>query len=206
MLYFKLYDSEEERKGLLDTLLSQIKEKDDHLDFGVLGNKFVMHSLGSMGYGNVGHTMLAQRTFPGVGEWISRGATTLWECWNGGGSHNHHMFSDLSSFMYKYIAGISPDEKEPGFRHVIFRPAIDSALTSAKASHESMLGTVLCDWSKDGNNIKVNLEVPFGAHGTLYLPERYAGRVACAGKILDCRKENGKAVFEFVSGKYTVEG
>ncbi|MBQ8862121.1 MAG: family 78 glycoside hydrolase catalytic domain [Clostridia bacterium] len=205
MLFFELYDTEEEKQGLLAKLKEQIAEKDDHLDFGVLGCKFVMNALGSSGNGDIGTKMVLQRTYPGVAEWINRGATTLWECWNGGGSHNHHMFSSLSSFMYKYIAGIAPDEAEPGFRHVIFRPAIDSELTSARASHESMLGTVLCDWSKDGESICVNVEVPFGAHGTLYLPERFAGKAKCGGKVLEAKVENGKAVYEFVSGKYTVE-
>ena len=205
MLFFELYDTEEEKQGLLKKLIEQIKEKDDHLDFGVLGCKFVMNALGSSGYGDIGTKMVLQKTFPGVAEWMNRGATTLWECWNGGGSHNHHMFSDLSSFMYKYIAGISRDEKEPGFRHVVFRPAIDSELTSAKASHESMLGTVLCDWHKDVENISVNIEVPFGSHGTLYLPERFAGKACVDGAVLDCVVENGKAVFEFTSGKYEIK-
>jgi alpha-L-rhamnosidase len=115
------------------------------------------------------------------------------------------MFSSLSSFMYKYIAGIAPDEAEPGFRHVIFRPAIDSELEYASASHESMLGAVVCDWKKDGEGVTVELEVPFGAHGTLYMPERFAGKLTCDGKVLEAKTERGKAVYEFVSGKYTVK-
>ena len=107
--------------------------------------------------------------------------------------------------MYKYIAGISPDEAEPGFRHIIFRPAIDSALTCACASHESMLGAVVCDWKKEGKKVTVELEVPFGAHGTLYMPERFAGKLTLGGELLPCTVENGKAVYKFVSGKYTVE-
>ena len=106
--------------------------------------------------------------------------------------------------MYKYIAGIAPDEAEPGFRHVIFRPAIDSELESARASHESMLGAVVCDWKKADGGVTVELEVPFGAHGTLYMPERFAGKLALDGKVLEAKIEHGKAVYEFVSGKYTV--
>ena len=64
MLYFNLCE-EDEREPLLRRLIEQIGEKDWHLDFGVLGCKFVMHTLGAMGEGNVGHRMLAQRTFPG---------------------------------------------------------------------------------------------------------------------------------------------
>ncbi|MBR5188241.1 MAG: alpha-rhamnosidase, partial [Clostridia bacterium] len=149
--------------------------------------------------------MIAQRTFPGVGEWISRGATTLWECWNGGGSHNHHMFSDLSSFMYKYIGGISPDENAPGFSHIILRPAVDGGLTSAHADHESMLGKVSIDWRKENEETIIDFTVPFGAKATLYLPEAYAGKLSENESVIPCSIQDGKAVFEFVSGTYSLK-
>lgn len=205
MLFFGLYDDDAEKKGLLDKLLEQIAAKDYHVDFGVLGCKFVMHTLGKEGYGDIGTVMLEQKTFPGIAEWLSRGATTLWECWNGEGSHNHHMFSDLSSYMYKYIAGISPDEAEPGFKHVIFRPAIDSALTYAKAEHESMHGKVSCDWKKEEKQITVKIAIPFGSHGTVYLPERFADGITANGEKVQAVVENGKAVLEFVSGTYEIK-
>lgn len=205
MLFFGLYDDDEEKTGLLNKLIEQIAAKDYHVDFGVLGCKFVMHTLGKEGYGDVGTTMLEQKTFPGIAEWISRGATTLWECWNGEGSHNHHMFSDLSSYMYKYVAGISPDEAEPGFKHVIFRPAIDSSLEYASAVHESMHGQVLCDWKKEDGQVTVKIAVPFGTHGTLYVPERFAGSITANGEAVAAAVENGKAVLEFVSGEYEVK-
>ena len=205
MLYFGLYDDDDEKKGLLNKLIEQIAAKDNHVDFGVLGCKFVMHTLGKEGYGDVGTVMLEQKTFPGIAEWISRGATTLWECWNGEGSHNHHMFSDLSSYMYKYVAGISPDEEEPGFKHVIFKPAIDSSLEYASASHESMHGKVLCDWKKEDGKVTVKVVIPFGTHGTLYVPERFAGAITANGEAVQATVENGKAVMKFVSGEYVGE-
>ena len=204
MLYFGLYDNETERQGLLGRLLEQIEEKDGHLDFGVLGNKFVMHTLGASGFGSVGEKMIAQRTFPGVGEWISRGATTLWECWNGGGSHNHHMFSDLSSFMYKYIGGISPDENAPGFSHIILRPAVDGGLTFAHADHESMLGKVVIDWRKEDGKTEISFAIPFGATATLYLPEAYAGMLSENGTAIPYTVKDGKAEFFFESGSYSL--
>ena len=206
MLYFKLYETEEERVGLLNRLISQIEATDWHLDFGVLGNKFVMHTLGSMGEGNVGHRMLAQRTFPGCQRWIDLGATTLWECWNGGGSHNHHMFSDLSSFMYKYVGGISPDENEPGFAHTILRPAVDSGMESASASHESMYGEVACYWANRDGKVSLNIKVPFGCHATLYLPKKYMNTLTENGKpayLLGAFTENDKEFsVDLVSGEY----
>ena len=206
MLYCNLCE-EDEREPLLRRLIQQIEEQDWHLDFGVLGNKFVMHTLGSMGEGNVGHRMLAQRTFPGCQRWIDLGATTLWECWNGGGSHNHHMFSDISSFLYKYVGGISPDEKEPGFAHTILRPAIDSGMESATAAHESMYGEVRCDWSNREGQVSIHVKVPFGCHATLYLPKKYLNvlkenetPVSAIGAIVESDKEFG---VELISGEYT---
>ena len=206
MLYFGLYDTEEERVGLLNRLIKQIEEQDWHLDFGVLGNKFVMHSLGSMGEGNVGHRMLAQRTFPGCQRWIDLGATTLWECWNGGGSHNHHMFSDVSSFLYKYVGGISPDENEPGFVHTILRPSVDCGMESAIASHDSMYGEVLCDWAKKDDKLSLSVKIPFGCHATLYLPTNYAETLTENGtpitEIGTVTMTEKECAIELISGEY----
>ena len=201
MLYFGLC-TEEERRPLVDKLISQIEREDWHLDFGILGCKFVMHALGAAGEGNVGCRMLAQRTFPGCQRWVDLGATTLWECWNGGGSHNHHMFSDLSAFMYKYIGGISPDENAPGFRHTFFRPAVDSGLTRARARHESMYGTVLCDWENADGKVRIRLNVPFGCTATLYLPQKYLESVSDGGKTLKGSLSGREAAFELSSGAY----
>ena len=207
MLYFGLYEPEE-YIPLVKKLISQIEERDWHLDFGVLGNKFVMQSLGAAGEGNVGQRMIAQRTFPGCQRWIDLGATTLWECWNGTGSHNHHMFSDLSAFMYKYIGGISPDENEPGFVHTILRPAVDCGMESASAEHESMYGTVRCYWANRDGMLTVNISVPFGCRATLYLPKHYA-RTLCSDGVpaekqfgfLETEKEYS---IELESGEYSL--
>ena len=188
MLYFGLYEPDE-YEGLINKLISQIEEKDWHLDFGVLGNKFVMHSLGAAGKNDVGYKMISQRTFPGCQRWIDLGATTLWECWNGKGSHNHHMFSDLSAFMYKYVGGISPDESDAGFHHIIFRPAVSSSLESAMSTHESMYGEVKCYFAKRDGKTTINLKVPFGCTATLYLPTTLATTL----------REDGKPICELYS-------
>jgi alpha-L-rhamnosidase len=146
MIYQGLAE-EDEKEGLLKLLLKQIEEKDWHLDFGILGIKYVMHTLGAMGQGNVGFRMISQRTYPSYQRWVDLGATTLWECWNGGGSHNHHMFSDVSAFMYKYIGGIQPDEGEPGFKHIIMRPAVECGLSFTDCWHDSMYGKIECNWT-----------------------------------------------------------
>ena len=190
--------------SLLERLTQQIHEKGDHLDFGLLGNKYVMHSLGKYGLGDLGFRMIAQRDFPGVKRWMDLGATTLWECWNGQGSHNHHMFSDLSSFLYKYVGGISPDEKEPGFAHTIFRPAIDCGLEYAQACHESMYGAVCCHWTNQEGTQSLFLKIPVGCRGTLYLPSHYEGMLREEGLPIPYsgRREGGQYAVSLPSGEF----
>lgn len=205
MLYFGLAD-EDEKPALLAKLIEQIHEKDDHLDFGLIGCKAVMHTLGSMGEGNIGFKMLAQRSFPGCKQWLDLGATTLWECWNGGGSHNHHMFSDLSAFMYKYVGGISPDENRPGFAHTILRPAIDCGLNYANCEFESMHGTLKCDWKNENGQQELNLVIPVGCTATLYLPSHYEGKLTENGKPLaaPAKSENGEYSVTLACGSYRI--
>ena len=204
MLYFGLYEPDE-YQGILDNLLKQIDKTDGHLDFGILGCKFVMHSLGRAGKGKVGEAMIAQRTFPGCQRWIDLGATTLWECWNGGGSHNHHMFSDLSSFLYKYVGGIEPDDDAPGFKHTVMRPAIDCGMEYAEASHESMFGTVACRWEHRDGKYAIHAEVPFGCTATLCLPAHFEGKLSEGGtdvrKTFECSCD-GEYKTELKGGSY----
>ena len=116
------------------------------------------------------------------------------------------MFSDLSSFLYKYVGGISPDEKEPGFRHTILRPAVDCGMESASASHDSMYGEVACYWANRGGRLSLNLKVPFGCHATLYLPKKHMNTLKEGDKpayLLGKFGENDKEFFvELSSGEY----
>ncbi|HOP11223.1 MAG TPA: family 78 glycoside hydrolase catalytic domain [Oscillospiraceae bacterium] len=194
----------EDRPVLLAKLVEQIHRDDDHVDFGLLGCKYVMHTLGAMGEGNLGFKMLAQRTFPGCQQWIDLGATTLWECWNGGGSHNHHMFSDLSAFMYKYVGGISPDETRPGFSHTILRPAIDCGLEFANAEYESMYGKVTCRWTNKDGKQTLDINVPVCCEATLYLPASYIGKLSENGKLINFTTKTADSEYAVTlpSGEY----
>ena len=173
MIYFGLCE-EDEKEPLVNKLLEQISQNDGHLDFGVLGLKFVMNTLGATGHGTVGINMLCQKTFPSLQRWVDLGATSLWECWNGLGSHNHHMFSDLSAFLYKYVGGISPDFAGEGLRRITLRPAVESGLDYASAQYESYLGKVQLSWRKTKEKMHISVRVPVGSSVLLYLPVGFA--------------------------------
>ncbi len=88
-----------------------------------------MRALSDNGRPDVAYTIATQKTYPGWGYMVEKGATTIWELWNGDtadpamNSGNHVMLvGDLGIWLYEYLAGIRPDPEQPGFKHILIRP------------------------------------------------------------------------------------
>jgi alpha-L-rhamnosidase len=162
--------NDDELGPLLDVLVKQIADSGYHQDTGILGSKYLYNVLGEAGKMDLALKMVLNGTYPSFRHWIDRGATTLWECWNGEGSRNHHMFSDISAVMCKYLGGIRPDESEPGFRHILMKPAVDCGLPSVRCSHESPFGTIVSQWQRGDGYVDMEIQIPGGSRATLGLP------------------------------------
>lgn len=169
MVYHGLAE-ETEIPHLVDKLEEQIARQDGHLDFGVLGCKAVMEVLGRYGKTDLGIKILTNPTYPSMKVWLDMGATSLFECWNGGGSRNHHMFSSVSAFFHKYVAGLSA--AEPGYRKISFRPAVNSLLTNAYAFVQTPYGKAESGFEKRDGKVYVTITVPASCIGTLYLGDK----------------------------------
>jgi alpha-L-rhamnosidase len=167
----------EEQSRVLEKLVEQIEAANRHIDCGILGAKYVMHVITDLGRADLAYAMATQTDFPGWGHWIAQGATTLWETWAGDSSLNHHMFSDISAWFYKGLAGINPDTREPGFKHILLKPNPVEGLGWVNASHESAYGMIVCNWKVEKDEFSIHVEVPVNCHATLYMPLRYSGRV-----------------------------
>ena len=88
-----------------------------------------MRVLSDHGRADLAYTIASQKTYPSWGYMVQKGATTIWELWNGDtadpamNSGNHVMLvGDLLIWLKEYVAGIKPDPDQPGFKHIIMRP------------------------------------------------------------------------------------
>lgn len=179
-LYQGLVD-EEEKARVLEKLVEQVEVQNRHIDCGILGAKYLLHTLTEMGRADLAYAIATQTSFPGWGHWMEQGATTLWETWNGDSSRNHHMFSDISAWFYKELAGINPDPEKPGFRHVILRPNPVPGLDKVECSHQSPYGRIECSWQVENNRFTARVEIPANSHATFYLPSPYTKNVMESG-------------------------
>ncbi len=162
--------NDDEKPKVLQALVDSVEATNRHIDCGILGTKYVMHTLTDFGRADLAYDIATQTTFPSWGHWIAQGATTLWESWQGEGSRNHHMFGDVSAWFYKGLGGINPDPNKPGFKHIIIRPNIVGDLTWVKASHQSMYGLVKSNWEVKNGQLNVGVSIPPNCTATLYLP------------------------------------
>jgi alpha-L-rhamnosidase len=146
--------------------------------FGILGAKYVPRALAENGYADLALKVITQPEFPGWGNWIKRGATTLWESWSGESSLNHIMFGDISAWMFQYIAGIAADPENPGFKRVIIHPRPAGGIDSASAWHDSPFGRVSSSWRMEKGLLLLDIQIPEPVTALVTLPGSSAQSLA----------------------------
>ncbi len=103
---------EDRREQVVARLVKKVSvESHDHVGVGLIGAQWLMRTLTENGQGDLAFKIATQTTYPGWGYMISKGATTIWELWNGDtadpamNSGNHVMqIGDLNVWLYEYLA------------------------------------------------------------------------------------------------------
>ena len=62
-------------------------------------------TLSKIGRHDLAMKVALQKDLPGWGYSVTKGATTLWENWNGADSHSHPMFGAVIASMVKFNIG-----------------------------------------------------------------------------------------------------
>jgi alpha-L-rhamnosidase len=188
-------------------LVEVVHAKNDHIDTGILGARYIQHVLTNYGQPELAYKLVSTKTYPGWGYWIEQGATTLWEDWRGEASLNHIMLGDVSSWFYKTISGIQPDESRPGFNHFTIKPEVTADLKWAEGSYESVYGTITSDWRVEGGQFVHEIQVPVNTTATYYPPTdklsalKESGMAIKLSDFQSANAKNGKALM-LKSGKY----
>lgn len=153
----------------------------DHLSTGFLSTGQLLPALADHGQIEAAYRTLLVSGAPSWLEMIERGATTVWEWWDGvsdddvRGSLNHYSKAAVLSFLYTHVAGIRqgahPGAEAAGWRRPHFAPLPGGSLTAAQASVDTPLGRVSSDWRVIGNRFELDIEVPPGAEATVELPD-----------------------------------
>jgi len=115
--------------------------------------------------------MLKKRTYPGYLYMIDNGATLTWEEWDGERSQLHNCYNAIGSWFIQALAGITPDEAAPGYRHFYVRPQMVDGITWVQASKDTPYGLMSVEWERSADSLTLSVEVPIGTSATAFLPD-----------------------------------
>jgi alpha-L-rhamnosidase len=163
------------RPAVAGRLVELIGLAGGHLATGFLSTAQLLPVLADSGHLGPAYQLLLSGTSPSWLTMVDRGATTLWEEWDGvdadgvpHGSLNHYSKGAVASFLHRYVAGLRPTA--PGYRTFEVRPRPGGGISFATARHISPFGPIEVSWRLDGGPAELELLVPPGTTASVVLP------------------------------------
>jgi alpha-L-rhamnosidase len=210
----------DDKKAIVAKRLADDVKHFGHLTTGFLGTPVLNHALADFGYPELAFQLLFNQRYPSWLYPVTKGATTIWERWDGirpdgsfqtagMNSFNHYAYGAIGEWLYNFVAGIAIDQYEPGYKHILIQPHPGGGLSSAGAGIHSMYGKISTDWKLEGGTFMLDVTIPANTTATVYVPAKSAETVTEGGqKIADAslvkflRAGEGCAVFAIGSGHY----
>ncbi|WP_058308450.1 family 78 glycoside hydrolase catalytic domain [Gracilibacillus massiliensis] len=219
-LMFNLVDTKAKERAV-EKLEELLEESNYHLTTGFVGTPYLNHVLTENGMNDAAYTLLFQKDYPSWLYQITKGATTIWEHWDGikedgsfwstdMNSFNHYAYGAIGDWLYRKVAGLELDEEIPGFKHFTVKPYIGDGLEWAEATLESMYGEIKSGWKKDDTgNMQLEIIVPPNTNATVKLLGVEGNDVKENGKelsqaegVLSVNHQDGEVAISLGSGKY----
>jgi len=88
----------------------------------------------------------------------------------------HSALGTVEEFNFNHVLGIhSPNygKTSPGFKSIHIEPWVGGEVSWARGYLETPQGRVSVDWSKEGGDLKMDVNIPLGSTATIVLPSEY---------------------------------
>lgn len=209
-LYFGIAPAEYAEKVFSRIETKTKNDLDGHVSVGVIGIQQLMRCLTEYGRGDMAFKIASDDTYPSWGYMAKKGATTIWELWNGDtaepsmNSGNHVMLlGDLIIWEYEYLAGIKA--AKPGFKEIILKPYPIEGLDWIKCSYDSVYGKIISEWKKSGNTFIWNIRIPANTRARVFVPGLPDSSIDSIEGVK--KSVTGKLYqeYDFPSGSYSIK-
>ncbi|WP_433379182.1 family 78 glycoside hydrolase catalytic domain [Actinoplanes sp. CA-142083] len=192
------------QQAVADKLAAKVDARGGHLSVGFMGVENLLPVLADHGHADTAYRILQQPGYPGWGYMSSRGATTIWERWDGirtdgtlqdpgMNSFNHYGLGSVGDWLYRGVGGLGP--ATPGYQRLLIEPKAGGSLTSASASLQTAYGPASSSWSRSGATLTLRVVVPPNTTATV----RLAGSVSAPAEAVP----QGAGSWALPSGSYT---
>jgi alpha-L-rhamnosidase len=172
----------EDPQKTADALAEMVKADGVQLRTGFVGTPYILHVLSNYGHADLAWDLVLRREYPSWLYPVTKGATTIWEHWDGikpdgsfwsadMNSFNHYSLGAVCEWMMGYQVGIKADPAAPGYQHIILQPTVGGDYSYVKGSYDSVYGTIESGWTaENGALTSYDAVVPANTTATLYLP------------------------------------
>lgn len=171
-------------ENLEETAASRLAEdvrKFGHITTGFLGTADICPVLSKYGYLDEAYMLLYRKDYPSWLYPVTKGATTIWERWDGikadgtfqnpgMNSFNHYAYGAVGNWLYKTVAGINPDDECPGYKDIVIKPCPGNEMNDVVASHESLYGKIVSQWKIQDGKMQLTVEVPANTSAEVFIP------------------------------------
>ena len=214
---------DELRPKAASLLVENIRRYQNHLSTGIQTTHRAMLELTRNGHNEVAWQLLTNRTVPSWLGMVDNGATTIFERWDGyvkgrgfmdGGmnSFNHYALGAVGEWMWRNIAGLNPDDAQPGWKHCVISPRPGGGVTWARSEYDSIRGPIRSDWRVAGGRFILKVTIPPNTTATVAVPTMQPGDVTESGQpaanakgVKFLRAEKDTVLYEAGSGTYIFE-
>ena len=209
--------SEENSKIAIERLVNNINDY-GHLTTGFLGTPFLCHVLSDNGKNKEAIKLLLRSEYPSWLYPVTKGATTIWERWNGikpdgsfqypsMNSFNHYAYGAIGEWMYANLMGLKVNEDFPGFKRYKVQPLFDKNLDFIKGSFDSNYGKIQIAWTRKKGKLQFSLYLPANTSSDVVLNKPMEGswkldNPKLDAKILSKQDDKEKTSLLLGSGKY----
>ncbi|MDE7187974.1 MAG: glycoside hydrolase family 78 protein [Lachnospiraceae bacterium] len=173
--------TEDERRQAADDLNRLVRDNDYHLNTGFLSTPQLCAVLADNGYVESAYRLLLQDTMPGWLYQVKKGATTIWETWDGineegvpSASLNHYSKGAVTGWLFEGVCGI----RLMNGSEIEIKPQPCRMLDYAKAVYHSPVGDIESGWRCEGEKFVYEIVVTANTSASILLPDGRKERVA----------------------------
>lgn len=172
---------EDDRDRMATRLVELVEDAQDHLTTGFLSTGLLLPTLADAGHVDVAYRLLFQDTSPSWLTMLDRGATAVWESWDGvdaaGRAHHslaHYAKGAVVSFLHEYTAGLRQHPDSAGWDRFVVAPTPGPDIDATGLTFASRRGRIDVEWVRTGDALDLRVTVPAGASAeVLVAPEKH---------------------------------
>ena len=164
----------EDRQATADQLAAKVRADGVKIQTGFVGTPYILHVLSEYGHADLAWELLLRKEYPSWLYPITKGATTIWEHWDGimpdgsfwsrdMNSFNHYAYGSVADWIYGVAAGIQVCEAVPGYQRIRIVPQPTDKLDWLEASIATKHGLVSSKWTKVEHGWRYEITTPVEA-------------------------------------------